>query len=448
MLVYFSEKLLSVMAPVSEFLFSFINVMIMYFFFSFVMSGKKYISYIFATAILALSVLLTGFALYNSFSSPNMLVLCIAAFVFGMTLFHGSIGQKMFYIILYVIVTMIAEISMFILFQLTLSIDNTVNLVLNPGSVDRIVFRCLTKIIIIFILYFIAKRKRELAHIPFKYYWLILVIYASSVIGLIFLFEVSLHIDVSYAKVSQVSVSLTSISIMMSDIFVFIVFELLCKYFNDKQTAALIENQKSLTEKHILQNERNSQEIRKLWHDLGNHLSIIQAYLNENQSSKAASYINEVKAAFEVIPMVIKTGNGIADIVINQKRAIALDKRIKFEVTAYINDYVKITSSDLCVLLSNSLDNAIEASELVTDERKRIISLKVKTHKQFLMIEVENYSDNAPIYLNGSLATRKKDAANHGLGILSMGSIAEKYDGTIEHKYADNIFQLTIMLNI
>ncbi len=449
MLVYLAENIMPLITPISEFLFSFINVIFMHMFFSYTLGRKKNSLKVYIVSIFLLSIIMFGFALYNSFSSPNMVLLIIMTFIFGMVLFNSSLGQKIFYITIYSGSTIFVELNTFYLTQWIIGVKNTVNLVLFPDSIERIIYRCVTKIIIAFILYFIAKRRTEKVYIPLKYFAFIFCIYTSSVIGLLFLFEVCLHLDINVQKITLISVAITSMSIMLADIFVFIVFELLCKYFNDKQTALLVENQKNLTEKYILQNEKNYKEIRNLWHDLGNHLSIIQTFLKEKQNAKAESYIDEVQTIFTNVPMSIKTGNEIADIVINQKRAIAFDKKIKFDVVvAYISEEAKLNASDLCILLSNSLDNAIEASELIQDEENRSICLKIRTHKQFLLIEVENYIVNAPVFEKGKLKTNKKDKLNHGLGILSMDSIVKKYNGNMTYDYSDNIFRLTIMLNL
>lgn len=448
MFVHLMEVLLNNVGNVSEFLFSFIDILAMYFFFAFVLHRKKINNMIYCCSIIMLSLILTAFAFYNSFSSLNMVFRTLMAFAFGMVFFDDGMRKKLFYISIYSVISIFVELFLFYIIELLFGIQATINLAIYSGSIERIVFKCMTKVIIIFILYFIAKRREMEIKVPFRYMAFILGIYGFSVIALMFLFEICLRVDLNTIKVTLAAVSVTSICIMLSDIFVFIVFEMLCTYFKDKQTSALIEHQKNLTEKYILENEKNYKEIRKLWHDLSNHLSIIQAYLYENQSDKATQYIDEVQAKFHNVPMIIKTGNEIADIVINQKKCIAQEKGINFEVDAFVNTDLNISASELCILLSNSLDNAIEASETILEEEKRRVHVKIKNHKQFLMIEIENFTKSQPIYKNGLLMTCKKDTLNHGLGILSMESIVKKYGGTIEHKYENGRFRLTILLSI
>ncbi len=445
MLVNVAQMVISLSVPISEILFSFINLMIMFFFFSFTL-GRSKGRRTYIISIVMLSGLQAGFALYNSFSSPNMVLLIASAFVFGLLLFKGSLGKRIFYITIFSVCILFAELTVFYFAQFIFDIPTNINLVLYPDSLERIVYKCLTKVITVFILYFIAKRSSEKVYIPLKYFMFIFGIYAFSVIALLFLFELCLHTDKQFNRITLLSVFITSISIMLADIFVFIVFELLSKYFSDKETARLLFNQKTMTEKYILENEKNYKEIRKLWHDLGNHLSIIQAYLNENNNPKAKSYINEVQTGFQNIPVVIKTGNEIADIVINQKRATALDNHIAFDVTAHVGEQLNISQSDLCVLLSNSLDNAIEASQHLEQEQRKI-TLNIRTHKQFLLLDIQNNALE-PISLSGRLKTRKKDSSNHGLGILSMESIVKKYSGDINYEYSNGVFSLTIMINI
>ncbi len=448
MLVYIMGKLFVFISSASGVLFSGLDATIMYFYFSMTLGRRKSGLKVYGVTVLIATLALAVFGMYNSFSSPNMMLRTLIAFLSGVILFNGNLAKKSVYITLYAIITIFVELLLFYLAQLAFGAQNTINLVLVPSSIDRIIFKCLATVITVFILYFVAKKHRFDVSIPFRYLAFILGIYGLSTVALLFLFEICLHIDPEYSKVTLAGVSATSISIMLSDVFVFIVFELLCKYFTDKQTATLVEHQQNLTEKYILENEKNYKEIRKLWHDLSNHLGIIQAYLNEKQSTKAAAYIEEVQAKFQDVPMVIKTGNDIADIVINQKRAVAIEKGINFEIMAHVADGLNIAASDVCILLSNALDNAIEASEVVAEAQRKNIQLTIKSHKQFLLIEVENDADHEPTYHRGKLLTRKQDPRNHGLGVLSMESIVKKYGGTIEHTYNNHRFRLTMILNV
>ena len=103
---------------------------------------------------------------------------------------------------------------------------------------------------------------------------------------------------------------------------------------------------------------------------------------------------------------------------------------------------------DMCIILSNALDNAIEANRKIEDPEKRYIKLKMHGDETYSAISVSNPAAAAPVRVNQhSYATSKKDAGNHGFGLKSIESTAKKYGGEMLTKFEDGVFSLIIRLN-
>jgi sensor histidine kinase regulating citrate/malate metabolism len=104
-----------------------------------------------------------------------------------------------------------------------------------------------------------------------------------------------------------------------------------------------------------------------------------------------------------------------------------------------------IPDTDLCILLGNILDNAIEASEQVTDE-KGYIDLELNDSNEILSIHCSNNYHIEPIMQNGKLVTTKTSRILHGIGMQNIADMVKKYDGSMEYQYSDQVFSIDVLL--
>lgn len=104
-----------------------------------------------------------------------------------------------------------------------------------------------------------------------------------------------------------------------------------------------------------------------------------------------------------------------------------------------------ISELDLCILLGNALDNAIESNY---GNGKKELYLEIRTTNNFLMIAVKNTISNSILENNPQLETTKEDKNQHGMGIMSMKEIAKKYNGSISFTEENGLFCCNILLDI
>ena len=140
-----------------------------------------------------------------------------------------------------------------------------------------------------------------------------------------------------------------------------------------------------------------------------------------------------------------KTGVATLDIIINKKKNEALESNIYFNEDVHMLSKWGIKDSDTVSLMTNILDNAIEAAKLVKDNSP-IINLKIyqKIDRIYIQLENSKQSDKTPI-LNQFTST-KEDASNHGLGIGIIKEIISKYDGTIDMEDEVEKFKVNIVI--
>lgn len=205
-----------------------------------------------------------------------------------------------------------------------------------------------------------------------------------------------------------------------------------------------LANESLLKERAYYQEvERNQLEIRKLRHDMNNHLSIIKHLLDNDELQEAKSYFNELSAASSSINRVF-CQNTLINALLCTKYNLAEANHIDTFFHIDINSAHTFSDLDLCSLLSNSLDNAIEACLNLPIER-RSLSLKIRLEKGFLFLQLTNSTAALITPVAGKYLSTKKEP-HHGLGLTKITDIVKKYNGTLSISPKADCFVLTIAL--
>jgi len=139
----------------------------------------------------------------------------------------------------------------------------------------------------------------------------------------------------------------------------------------------------------------------------------------------------------------INSGNYLADAILSAKVNIATSKGIKVECSASVPETLPIDDVDFCSVLSNIMDNAIEACELV--KGKTYIECNIITIRNQLVIEVENSSTGIYKMSNGIFKSLKKSGI-HGIGLRQTQHIIDKYEGICSINAMDNLFRIEISI--
>lgn len=211
----------------------------------------------------------------------------------------------------------------------------------------------------------------------------------------------------------------------------------------------LMEQQFNLQLKHSKNIEGLYNGIRSIKHDMNNHLACLRNLSNANDIEAIRNYLNTISKTINKIDFEIKTGNPISDAIINEKYNIAKIEGIQFICDFIIPKETSIDPIDLCVILSNSLDNSIEACMKISDYNiPKIICIKSYFKELYLIIEISNSTTNKLQYVENKIITTKSDATNHGIGFSNIKAAVEKYNGAIDILEEKNKFILNIMLKI
>lgn len=212
-----------------------------------------------------------------------------------------------------------------------------------------------------------------------------------------------------------------------------------------KNRQALLTQNFNMQSDHYRYLQVQYEKTRAFKHDINNHLICIKNLMTDGNVNDAKKYLEKMTHSLDKLNLKVSTGNPFADAVISEKCNNMFEKNIEFSCNLNLPVSINIDPLDLCVILGNALDNAIEACSKITDNKiKKYIYLKSTISKSFIVFESENSMQG---YIkNRDIHTDKEDRLNHGFGLLNIKGIAEKYSGAVYTKNSVNKFSLNIIL--
>lgn len=226
-----------------------------------------------------------------------------------------------------------------------------------------------------------------------------------------------------------------------------LVFNINRQYEVEKELAKLKSEQAELLERDYTTLNRAYEVNAKLFHDFHNHIGVLRQFLSLEKYGEAVGYLDELQAPIREMADTVWTGDGTADYLINSKAASAAASGIQFQAQVEFPRRTNIRSADLCAILGNLLDNAIEASRQVPEPERRRVTLTIRRIHQMLVIKVENSFSTIPIQENGKLKTTKGESGLHGWGLKSAQTAAEKYDGMVQTSITGDTFRAVATLS-
>ncbi len=185
------------------------------------------------------------------------------------------------------------------------------------------------------------------------------------------------------------------------------------------------------------------QEMRSMRHDMKQHLVAVSSLQLEGKYDTAQKYISNISKHLEQIEMFMDVGNDFVNAILNSKLSIAKSKGIEVLCNSS-NEISGVDEYDLCSLIGNMLDNAIEAAEKAGSNA--VVEVSILSDKYRIMITVSNSIANSVLCANSELDTTKKEPYLHGFGIKSIKAIAEKYGGNVDFYEEDLTFFSRVIL--
>lgn len=187
---------------------------------------------------------------------------------------------------------------------------------------------------------------------------------------------------------------------------------------------------------------RDEERVRSVYHDMKNHLLVLQRQTN---SKETENMVKNLQSQIEMYEDYVHTGSDILDIILKEKTALAKEKQTVLSVAADLGDMNFIEPLDISTIFGNGLDNAIEASEKLSPDR-RVILVKAGKLRDFFSVLIEN--NCVQEHVSTKSRTAKQDNFLHGFGLSNMRQAVEKYDGQLTTKCENGKFTLKILIPI
>ncbi|MGM9641132.1 MAG: sensor histidine kinase [Faecousia sp.] len=209
----------------------------------------------------------------------------------------------------------------------------------------------------------------------------------------------------------------------------------------DQQIAAY---QQDLIETHYREVENMYRQMRGWRHDYRNHIQTMKAYAASGNLEAIRRYLDLLDQDLTTVDTVIKTGNPMTDAILNSKISLARSKGIQVVADAHIPVKLKSSEIDLCCIIGNLFDNAIEASVKLPEDQ-RLIRVYMDMKNTQLYISFTNLTASKKMKKDGKLF-RSTKGEGHGFGLVRIDAIVERLEGYISRNSEDGAFTTEILL--
>ena len=209
----------------------------------------------------------------------------------------------------------------------------------------------------------------------------------------------------------------------------------------DKQ---LDQYQRKLIDTHYQEVETMYRQVRGWRHDYRNHIQTMKVLAANGDLDGIKDYLDKLDTDLNTVDTVVKTGNAMADAILNSKISLAKSKEIPVQVDAHIPVKLRMSELDLCCIIGNLFDNAIEASMALQPEN-RLIRVYMDMKGTQLYISFTNFTAAGKLKKVGKLfRTTKGDG--HGFGLVRIDAIIERLDGYLSRNSEDGAFTTEILI--
>lgn len=235
-------------------------------------------------------------------------------------------------------------------------------------------------------------------------------------------------------------------------VFMFLINYVIFDVYEKMSTQALIERQNRAYEQEIrlcvrqaAEREEAYRQARVLRHDINDRLVAVSALIREGKPGEASDELGKMIRENSLLRQeTAHSGNLALDALVNYKYSAAFAEGTEMECCIEVPAELPVDGTDLCVILGNLLDNALEAVRFLPEEERKV-ELTVRLSKGVLLIAVENPYIGT-ILVDGHDRIRSNKAGDHGIGLVSVERTAAKYNGEVSIRYDGGMFRASVIL--
>ncbi|MCB6616650.1 sensor histidine kinase [Ruminococcus sp. 210702-SL.1.03] len=406
--------------------------MILVFLYFSLLSKRKINKCLFCAAYILTTSILSSVVLFVNDIFLYLVTTTVLISLVAFLCFEDSVRHKIFWIVIFLLIISISE--PIVIGILCIANMGTPDEFLQSG-LGRYLGMIGTDLIYLWLIglmhRIINKRIRDL---PVKYWILIITIPIIS----IFLLQTILEGFAADKSYNYISLGFSLIGIIFINILMFNFFE----SYEDKIKLNYLETLKQQEQENYKLLTLSYKQVREFKHDIENQFSVLKDMLENDDTDAAKEYLVKLSSFVRLANRLCYTGNNAVDSIVNIKGSLARTYGIEFICKVNIITSIKANELELCRIIGNALDNAIEGCQRSNSPSKHIwISISEEREKLFLVIT--NTSDEVD---TDSLTSTKKEKGLHGIGVSSIKSSVDRLGGLVKFDCKDGIFKLNIMI--
>ena len=352
---------------------------------------------------------------------------------------HGSWLHKLFWV----------SVSFVTIFALAMIVSPIISVItridvremdIEVISSARILYLSITNIIKVVIFYLLSNKPRRIQKNSISVLVCMIIPTVSIVFGTCIC---KIYVNSSLYTTTDYIIILLAVSYLLISISSIVLYEIIEKDSERMVYLLTKESQYEIMSRYTDQIKHMNNEIKVWQHDMKQHLTLLQTLIESQDHSGAEEYLSKLSDKAKLSYLKINSGNYIADAVLSSKIDSAGKKGIKVECTASIPEDIPLDDVDFCSILSNTIENAIEAAENV--DVSAFINCDIVTIKNQLIIEIENSTNGEYNYRDGIFDSIKTSGI-HGIGLRQVQSIVDKYDGICTIDAGKDKFKISISI--
>ena len=197
-------------------------------------------------------------------------------------------------------------------------------------------------------------------------------------------------------------------------------------------------------ETHYQEVETMYRQMRGWRHDYRSHIQAMKAYAADGDMEAIKDYLDLLDTDLNAVDTAVKTGNPMADAILNSKISLAKSRGIAIDAKAIVPKNLSVSEIDLSLVIGNLMDNAMEAC-MKTEEKRRFIRVYIDILKGQLYIYIMN-SSGGKLKKSGKLYLSTKNQKYHGFGLMRIDKVVDRYQGYLDRQDEKDVFVTEIML--
>lgn len=353
----------------------------------------------------------------------NISIACVVTFISVTVVYEGGCANKCIFSLAFNAIWMLIE---------TLS-GYILSMLLNELKYPQL-YNILGSLIskIIFLLVILALKSvftnEEIRELSIKYSVMFVLIPIGSIYIMNDIFLLGSRARDKLINIRSIAIA---VILLVMNVLIFYIYIKLADDLRLRRMNSVYEQQLELCERHQQEREISMLQLRDARHNMKNNLVSILAYAENGECEKIIDFVNEVMDEGGItLSSISNSGNIVIDSLIGYWYVRAQKKKIDFSVKISIPMVMPFKGADLCLILGNLLENAVEAAQKA--EKKKYIKIYLKYDKDNLLMFVANsYKGKLIKTKDKMLKSTKPDASNHGVGLSSVYRAVAKYQGTV-----------------